>query len=149
MRPTDIAAAFRFLLSLDEVDETRAGLFGLSFVAGPTLKAAADPSIRERVKFVVSFGGYYDAVNVVRYLTTGRDEYRGHRHVQPPEAYARYVFVKNLLHHLPEEEDRMLLSGLLDAVEREAHRGAANSEGKDAWHSRRTSSRRVDALFTS
>ena len=126
----DIAAAFRFLLSLDEVDETRAGLFGLSFVAGPTLKAAADPSIRERVKFVVSFGGYYDAVNVVRYLTTGRDEYRGHRHVQPPEAYARYVFVKNLLHHLPEEEDRMLLSGLLDAVEREAHRGAANAEGK-------------------
>ena len=126
----DIAAAFRFLLSLDEVDETRAGLFGLSFVAGPTLKAAADPSIRERVKFVVSFGGYYDTVNVVRYLTTGRDEYRGHRHVQPPEAYARYVFVKNLLRHLLEEEDRTLLSGLLDAIEREADRGAAGSEAE-------------------
>ena len=127
----DIAAAFRFLLSLDEVDETRAGLFGLSFVAGPTLKAAADPSIRERVKFVVSFGGYYDTVNVVRYLTTGRDEYRSHRHVQPPEAFARYVFVKNLLHHLPEEEDRTLLSGLLGAIEREADRGAATgSEGE-------------------
>ena len=117
----DIVAAFRFLLSMDEVDDTRSGLFGISFAAGPILKAAADPSIRERVKFVVSFGGYYDTVNVVRYLTTGRDEYRGHRHVQPPEAYARYVFVKNVLAHMPEGKDRTLLSGLLDAIEREAN----------------------------
>ena len=116
----DIVAAFRFLLSMDEVDDTRSGLFGISFAAGPVLKAAVDPSIRERVKFVVSFGGYYDTVNVVRYLTTGRDEYRGHRHVQPPEAYARYVFVKNVLAHMPEGKDRTLLSGLLDAIEREA-----------------------------
>ena len=117
----DIVAAFRFLLSMDEVDDTRSGLFGISFAAGPILKASADPSIRERVKFVVSFGGYYDTVNVVRYLTTGSDEYRGHRHVQPPEAYARYVFVKNVLAHMPEGKDRTLLSGLLDAIEREAN----------------------------
>ena len=124
----DIVAAFRFLLSMDEVDDTRSGLFGISFAAGPILKAAADPSIRERVKFVVSFGGYYDTVNLVRYLTTGRDEYRGHRHVQPPEAYARYVFVKNVLAHMPEGKDRTLLSGLLDAIEQEAKAGATGSE---------------------
>ena len=126
----DIVAAFRFLLSMDEVDDTRSGLFGISFAAGPILKAAADPSIRERVKFVVSFGGYYDTVNVVRYLTTGRDEYRGHRHVQPPEAYARYVFLRNLLAHMREEEDRMLLSSLVDAIEREANAGATSLEGE-------------------
>ena len=126
----DIAAAFRFLLSRDEVDETRAGLFGISFAAGPTVKAATDPSIRKRVKFVVSFGGYYDTVNIIRYLTTGRDEYRGHRHVEPPEIYARYVFVKNLLVHLTAEEDRMVLSGLLDAMEREAASGAKRWEGE-------------------
>ncbi len=126
----DIAAAFRFLLSRDEVDETRAGLFGISFAAGPTVKAATDPSIRKRVKFVVSFGGYYDTVNIIRYLTTGRDEYRGHRHVEPPEIYARYVFVKNLLVHLTAEEDRMVLSGLLDAMEREAASGAKRWAGE-------------------
>ena len=126
----DIAAAFRFMLSREEVDETRSGLFGISFAAGPTLKAAADPSIRERVKFVVSFGGYYDTVNIIRYLTTGRDEYRGHRHVEPPEIYARYVFVKNLLVHLTAEEDRAVLSGLLDAMEREAAAGAKRWDGE-------------------
>ncbi len=126
----DIVAAFRFLLSMEEVDDTRAGLFGISFAAGPILKAAADPSIRERVKFVVSFGGYYDTVNVVRYLTTGRDEYQGYRHLQAPDIYARYVFVKNLLIHLTAEEDRRVLSGLLDAMEREADAGGAtNWEG--------------------
>lgn len=126
----DIAAAFRVMLSREEVDETRAGLFGISFAAGPTLKAATDPSIRDRVKFVVSFGGYYDTVNIIRYLTTGRDEYRGHRHVEPPEIYARYVFVKNLLVHLTAEEDRMVLSGLLDTMEREAAAGAKRWEGE-------------------
>lgn len=109
-----VAAAFRLLLSLDEVDEDRAGLFGFSFGVGPTLKAATDPSIREKVKFVVSFGGYFDAVNVLRYVTTGRDEFRGHRHLQPPAAYARRVLTENLLHRVPGDRDRAILSGLLD-----------------------------------
>ncbi len=126
----DIVAAFRFMLSREEVDETRSGLFGISFAAGPTLKAAADPSIRERVKFVVSFGGYYDTVNIIRYLTTGRDEYRGQRHAQPPEIYARYVLVKNLLAHVTVEEDRTVLSALLDDMEREANAGVTRWDGK-------------------
>lgn len=126
----DIAAAFRFMLSREEVDETRAGLFGISFAAGPTLKAAADPSIGDRVKFAVSFGGYYDTVNIIRYLTTGRDEYRGHWHVEPPEIYARYVFVKNVLVHVTAEEDRGVLSELLDTMEREAAAGAKRWEGE-------------------
>ena len=126
----DIAAAFRFMLSREEVDETRAGLFGISFAAGPVLKAAADPSIRDRVKFVVSFGGYYDTVNIIRYLTTGGDEYRGHWHVEPPENYARYVFVKNLLAHVAVEEDRKALSGLLDDMERKVNAGVARWDGE-------------------
>ena len=109
-----VAAAFRLLLSLDEVDEDRAGLFGFSFGVGPTLKAATDPSIREKVKFVVSFGGYFDALNVLRYVTTGRDEFRGHRHLQPPAAYARRVLTENLLHRVPGDRDRAILSRLLD-----------------------------------
>ena len=126
----DIAAAFRVMLSREEVDETRAGLFGISFAAGPTLKAAADPSIRQRVRFVVSFGGYYETVNIIRYLTTGGDQYRGHRHREPPEIYARYVFVKNILAHLTVEEDRDVLSGLLDAMEQEAAAGATRWDGE-------------------
>ena len=126
----DIVGAFRFLLSREEVDETRAGLFGISFAAGPTLKAATDPSIRQRVRFVVSFGGYYETANIIRYLTTGGDEYRGHRHLEPPEIYARYVFVKNVLAHLTAEEDRNVLSRLLDAMEQEAAAGATRWDGE-------------------
>ena len=110
----DITAAFRFMLAREEVDETRAGLFGISFAAGLTLKAASDPCIREHVRFVVSFGGYYDTVNVVRYLTTAQDEFRGYRHVQSPEAFALHVFVKNLLLRVTCGDDRMILTDLLD-----------------------------------
>lgn len=86
----------------------------MSFAAGLTLKAASDPRIRERVRFVVSFGGYYDTVNVVRHLTTAQDEYRGHRHVQSPEAFALHVFVKNFLLRVTRGDDRMILTGPLD-----------------------------------
>ena len=144
-----VAAAFRLLLSLDEVDEDRAGLFGFSFGVGPTLKAATDPSIREKVKFVVSFGGYFDALNVLRYVTTGRDEFRGHRHLQPPAAYARRVLTENLLHRVPGDRDRAILSGLLDDgtsdpereaspagdVARDGRQAAADSEREASPHS--------------
>ena len=144
-----VAAAFRLLLSLDEVDEDRAGLFGFSFGVGPTLKAATDPSIREKVKFVVSFGGYFDALNVLRYVTTGRDEFRGHRHLQPPAAYARRVLTENLLHRVPGDRDRAILSRLLDDgpsdperdaspagdMARDSRRAAADSKREASPHS--------------
>ena len=136
----DLVAAFRFLRLLEHVDETRAGLFGISFAVAPTLKAASDPSIREQVRFVVLFGGYYDTVNVVRYLTTGQDEYRGHRHLEPPEDYAREVFVKNVVLHVTEERDRLILSGLPGA-------GARDPEGEAASFSPNQLTERGRALY--
>ena len=39
----------------------RVGLMGISYGAGPTLIAAADPRIAARVDFVLSHGGYFDS----------------------------------------------------------------------------------------
>ncbi len=68
----DIVASFRYLISLREiVDKEKMGLLGFSYGAGPTLIAAADPLIRDQVNFLVSFGGYYDPVDLIRFITTG------------------------------------------------------------------------------
>src|SRR3972149_5887799 len=47
------------------------GLIGFSYGGGPTIIAAADLRVRDHVRFVVSFGGYYDLLNVVTFVTTG------------------------------------------------------------------------------
>lgn len=105
----DIVASFRYLVSLREiVDERKLGLLGFSYAAGPTLIAAAHPSIRDRVKFVVSFGGYFDPVNVIRYMTTGYYEYKEVRGVQEPEPYGKWVFFKNNLDYVEDLRERRL-----------------------------------------
>jgi pimeloyl-ACP methyl ester carboxylesterase len=55
----------------------RIGLIGFSYGAGPALVAAADARVRDRVQFVVSFGGYYNLVNVITFITTGYYEFEG------------------------------------------------------------------------
>lgn len=115
----DIVASFRYLAALhDLVDERRVGLLGFSYGAGPTLMAAASPEIRERVKFVASFGGYYDPVNVIRFITTGYYEYGNERGVLKPEPYGKWVFFIHNLAYVGNLKDRTLLDRIF-TLERE------------------------------
>ncbi len=105
----DIVQAFLALADLDAVDDTKIGLLGFSYGAGPTMMAAARPSIRDRVKFVVSFGGYYDPVNVIRFITTGFFEYRGERGFIEPQVYGKWIFFMNNADYVESETDKRVL----------------------------------------
>jgi hypothetical protein len=47
------------------------GLVGISFAGGLSIVAAGRPSLRDRTRFVLSFGGHGDLPRVLRYLCTG------------------------------------------------------------------------------
>lgn len=49
----------------------RIGLAGISFAGGLSIVAASRPPIRDRVEFVLSFGGHGDLARTLRYLCTG------------------------------------------------------------------------------
>ncbi len=55
-----------------------------SYGCGPALVAAADPEIRERVRFAVAFGGYYDIRETLEYVITGPES---------PIAYLKWVYL--------------------------------------------------------
>jgi dienelactone hydrolase len=123
----DIVASFRYLVSLKErVDEKKLGLLGFSYGAGPTFMAAADPSIRHKVKFLVSFGGYYDPINVIRFITTGYYEYGDGRGFQKPEPYGKWVFFMNNVDYVESEDDQKLLKTIFKKEE-EAKRDEVRS----------------------
>jgi len=106
----DIVASFRHMASLKElVNEQRMGLMGFSYAAGPTIMAAADAAIRDQVSFVVSFGGYYDPINVIRFITTGYYEYGYERGFLHPEPYGKWVFFMNNVDYVENENDRRIL----------------------------------------
>src|SRR2546427_3347917 len=55
-----------------------------SYGCGPALVAAADPEVRNRVRFVVAFGGYYDIRETLEYVITGPES---------PIAYLKWVYL--------------------------------------------------------
>jgi dienelactone hydrolase len=57
----------------------RVGLMGISFAGGLSIVAASRPSIRDRVAFVMSFGGHGDLPRTLRYLCTGMQPDGVHR----------------------------------------------------------------------
>ena len=61
----NLVRAYEYLLSLDGVDAERSGMGGFCVGASFAAVAAADERVRDRVRFVNFFGGYYDARDLV------------------------------------------------------------------------------------
>jgi dienelactone hydrolase len=60
------------------------GMMGISFAGGLSIIAASRASLRDRVAFVMSFGGHGDLPRTLRYLCTGIEPGGHHR---PPHDY--------------------------------------------------------------
>jgi len=62
----------------------RVGLMGISFAGGLSVVAAGRPALKDRIAFVMSFGGHGDLPRTLRYLCTGIQPDGGTR---PPHDY--------------------------------------------------------------
>jgi len=56
----------------DLAPDGKVGMVGISFSGGLAAVAAGRPGLRDKVAFVLSFGGHGDLIRVMRYLTSGR-----------------------------------------------------------------------------
>ncbi len=105
-----VADAFLYLLSRPEFPiGGHAGIGAFSYAVGPAVLAALDPSIRERVDFVLGVGGYYDLHRVVTFFTTGYFQKEGQWHYLEPNRYGKWVFVLSNIDRLPDVRDRRTL----------------------------------------
>src|SRR5437868_5165495 len=59
----------------DLAPDGRIGMVGISFAGGLSVVAAGRPSIRDKVAYVLSFGGHADLPRVLHYLATGEEEH--------------------------------------------------------------------------
>jgi X-Pro dipeptidyl-peptidase (S15 family) len=71
-RSTDIIEdAAKWLATNEPTSDGKVGMLGISFSGGLSLVAAGRPELRDRVSFVMSFGGHGDLLRVMRYLCSG------------------------------------------------------------------------------
>lgn len=90
----------------------RAGIMAFSFSGGLAVVAAGRPQVRDRVAFVLSFGGHADLLRVLRYLCLGTTE------ALPPQAELRALAVGGEHIHVPKPHDYGAVVSLLNLADR-------------------------------
>jgi acetyl esterase/lipase len=105
-----LVAEFQYVQALPGVDRTKVGFFGASVGGSLALVAAADPRIADDVDTVVSFGGYYDALETFGDIATHHIEYDGVDEEWTPRQHSATVMREQIIRALPDENDRDLLT---------------------------------------
>ncbi len=89
------------------------GLIGVSFAGGLSIVAAGRDAIKDRVAFVVSFGGHGDLPRVMQYLCTGRSVPVEGLVYHRPHDYGVAVILYGIAHTVvPPEQVEPLLEGV-------------------------------------
>lgn len=104
------AKSLELLVSQADVDATRIGFIGLSAAGGLSIVAAAQPALRDRVRFVNSLGGYYDATTLLVDVASRSIEVDGEVRPWQPEQRTQDVLAIALVDTLPTGPDQAVLS---------------------------------------
>jgi dienelactone hydrolase len=105
-----LVAEFQYVQRLPQVDSNRVGFFGASVGGSLALVAAADPRIADDVDQVVSFGGYFDALDTFGAIATHHISYDGVDQSWTPRAHAEEVMARQLIDRVDNASDRDLLT---------------------------------------
>jgi hypothetical protein len=93
----------------------RIGMMGISFAGGLSIVAAGRPGLRDRVQFVLSFGGHGDLPRTLRYLATGVQPDGAHR---PPHDYGVAIILLGVADRVvPPDQAEPLREAILTFLE--------------------------------
>jgi dienelactone hydrolase len=93
----------------------RIGMIGISFAGGLSIVAAGRPALRDRVDFVLSFGGHGDLPRTLKYLATGIQPDGHHR---PPHDYGVAIILLGAADQVvPAEQAAPLRQAILSFLE--------------------------------
>lgn len=107
-----LVAEFEYVGGLPGVNPDRVGFFGASVGGSLALVAAADPRIADQVDHVVSFGGYFDALDTFGAIATHHIQYNGIDERWTPREHAERVIAHQLIDRVDNAHDRELLTEL-------------------------------------
>jgi dienelactone hydrolase len=113
--------------TVEPADDGKVGMLGISFSGGLSIVAAGRPALRDKVSYVMSFGGHGDLQRVMRYLCSGSApampplgeatrDVAGAEHVtiRPPHDYGVAVVLLGVADQLvPAEQVEPLRQGIL------------------------------------
>ena len=108
----DLVSAFQYLRLLDEVDPDRMGMGGICTGASMATIAAQDDRIRDDVKFVNFFAGYYDAIDFTRAFGSRSRFYDDYVAPWDIDELTYRVFRNHLIDGVADSAENALLTGV-------------------------------------
>ena len=94
------------IVSVFDSLQSDAGIICASYGCGPALIAASRPEIRDRVRFVVTFGAYFDLTDTLRFIITSEPS---------PLAYSKWTYMKANWDLVSGEDDEKAMLSLFES----------------------------------
>lgn len=105
----NLVRAFEYLAAHEAVEGDRLGMAGFCVGASFALAAAQDERINERVSVFNSFGGYYDARDLMASVIARQRFYEDDVRAWQPADLSVEVVRRHMIDTLPDEDERQLL----------------------------------------
>ena len=105
----NLVNAFQYMIGLENVDPQHSGVGGFCVGASFTMVAAQDHRIRDQVKFVNFFGGYYNAKDLITSVVSSTRFDTTHQQSWTPDALSTEVVGIHLIEGLHDSGERSLL----------------------------------------
>jgi hypothetical protein len=110
-----IEDAVSWLAARSEVaPDGKVGIVGISFAGGLSIAAGGREAIKDKIAYVVSFGGHADLPRVMRFLATGEEVAVPGITLHPPHDYGVAVILHGLADHgvVPADQVASLREGI-------------------------------------
>ena len=112
----DLVSGFEHLRSLEMVDGDEVGMAGFCVGASLMMVAAQDERVRDDVKVVNSFAGYYEAKDLIASVVANRRFYKGDSQAWKPDNLSIEVVRTHLLESIDDADERDRLSRAIEDV---------------------------------
>jgi dienelactone hydrolase len=108
----NLVYAFQFLRDHEKVNPDSVGMGGFCVGASLSTVAAEDPRIRDNVRFINFFGGYYDAFDLLKSVASENRFYGDHSDRWTPNHLSVEVVTTHLIEGLGDDHERELLKSV-------------------------------------
>lgn len=107
-----ILQSAHFCLRQPWTDPARFGIFGTSYAGTLGFLAAADPTLRDRLRWIGSIGAYFSLADVLKFGFGKPYFHNGAPFLLPPDPYVKEIFGKNFSGTVEEFANHPLLQDL-------------------------------------
>lgn len=92
------------------------GVLAISYAVGLAVLATLQPDAQDKIRFLVSLGGYYDTRTVVTFITTGfyREPSSDEQRWKQPIPAAKWIFLASNINTLSNPDDRKALGTMAE-----------------------------------